>query len=289
MGVLTRLVELMADVAHPRVSRRREVSHASARSVLTTVLGEFVLPRETPVWTSTLVDVLRLFGIEEKSARQALSRTAAEGWLRSERVGRRVRWSLTASGRRLLTEGAHRIYEFGRVPSGWDGRWLMLFVSVPETKRDLRHRVRTRLAWAGFGSPQPGVWVSPNTSRQAEAATIIADLGVEAPVLSFVAEFGAIGEVGDLVTRAWDLSDLEERYEDFIDEFSGIRPVSGQNALHAQTLLVHEWRRFPFLDPGLPAALLPEDWSGAKAAELFHGKHEDWRAAAQGHWEQVMA
>lgn len=276
----------MSDAAHPSVSRRREVSHASARSVLMTLLGEYVLPHGAPVWTSTLVEVLGLFGIEEKSARQALSRVAAEGWLGSERVGRRVRWSLTAQGHRLLSEGAHRIYEFGREQDDWDGRWLMLFVSVPEAKRDLRNRVRTRLTWAGFGSPQPGVWVCPNTRRQAEAARIVGELGVESPSMSFVARFGAIGEVGDLVARAWDLSDLDVRYGDFIDEFSGVRPTTGQNALHAQTLLVHEWRRFPFLDPRLPAALLPENWSGAKAAELFHRKHEEWRAESQRHWVQ---
>ncbi|HEX6341019.1 PaaX family transcriptional regulator C-terminal domain-containing protein [Umezawaea sp.] len=279
----------MADGAHPRVSRRREVSHASARSVLMTVLGEYVLPRRAPVWTSTVVEVLALFGVEEKSARQALSRTAAEGWLRSERVGRRVRWCLTAPGHRLLAEGAHRVSEFGREQGDWDGRWLMLFVTVPEAKRDLRHRVRTRLTWSGFGSPQPGVWVSPDTRRQAEAARIIAELGVESPVMSFVAEFGSIGEVDDLVARAWDLSDLTLRYQDFIDEFSGVRPTTGQNALHAQTLLVHEWRRFPFLDPDLPSVLLPENWTGAKAAELFHSKHHEWRAASQRHWDDVLA
>jgi phenylacetic acid degradation operon negative regulatory protein len=279
----------MADVAHPSVSRRREVSHASARSVLMTLLGEYVLPREAPVWTSTLVDVLALFGIEEKSARQALSRTAAEGWLRSERVGRRVRWCLTSPGHRLLSEGAHRIYEFGRERGDWDGRWLMLLMSVPEAKRELRHRVRTRLTWVGFGSPQPGVWVSPDTRRQAEASKIIAELGVESPVLSFVAEFASIGEVDDLVARAWDLSDLDQRYEDFVDEFSAITPTTGQNALHAQTLLVHEWRRFPFLDPRLPAELLPPNWSGAKAVDLFHRKHDEWRAASQRRWEELTA
>ena len=87
-------------MAHPVVSRRREVGGGSARSLLMTVLGEFVLPMDGPVWTSALVDALGLFGVEVKSARQALARIGAEGWLESERVGRRVRWRLTkpASG-----------------------------------------------------------------------------------------------------------------------------------------------------------------------------------------------
>ena len=37
----------------------------------------------------------------------------------------------------------------------------------------------------------------------------------------------------------------------------------------ARFRLVHEWRKFLFADPGLPAELLPRDWPGAPAAELF--------------------
>src|SRR5436305_1846771 len=98
---------------HPALSRRRELGATSARSLLLTVLGEFVLPRGQPVWTQMLIDVLGQLDVEHKSARQALARTAAEGLLTSDRAGRRVRWSLSEAGRRLLSEGAERIYGFG--------------------------------------------------------------------------------------------------------------------------------------------------------------------------------
>ncbi|HXV93313.1 MAG TPA: PaaX family transcriptional regulator, partial [Pseudonocardia sp.] len=167
------------DPGHPALSRRRELGATSARSLLLTVLGEFVLPRQEAVWTQILIDVLGRLGVEQKSARQALARTAAEGLLVSDRAGRRVRWSLTASGRRLLTDGAARIYGFGAaVTRPWDGRWLVLLVSVPESRRQLRHRLRTRLAWAGLGSPSPGVWLSPDPGKQDEVAGVIADLGL---------------------------------------------------------------------------------------------------------------
>lgn len=252
-----------------------------------TLLGEYVLPRGTPVWTSALVDTLALFDVEERSARQALARTAAEGWLQAERVGRRVRWSLTPPGRKLLTEGAERIYEFGSAEPPWDGRWLVLLASVPESKRDLRHRLRTRLTWAGFGSPEAGVWISPDASRQDEARGILTELDLDRGAMSFVATYGDIGEIGGMVARAWDLSEVEARYAGFIAEFSGSHPTDGQEVLHAQTLLVHEWRRFPFLDPRLPSGLLPANWPGSRAAELFHRRHVEWRPAAQHHWDQL--
>jgi phenylacetic acid degradation operon negative regulatory protein len=280
----------MADgTSPPAVSRRREIGGASARSLLMTILGEFVLPRGDPVWTQTLVSTLALFGIEHKSARQALARTAAEGWLASERVSRQVRWSLTAPGQRLLSQGAQRIYSFGRDEVEWDGRWLMLLVSVPESQRDLRHRVRSQLNWAGFGSPAPGVWVSPHASQQAEAQRIVATAGVDGAAMSFVATYGQIGGQEELVARSWDLGALENRYEDFIEAFTGLDPATGEAALQAQIRLVHEWRRFPFLDPRLPPRLLPQNWSGAKAAGLFHTRHADWHPAAQRHWEHLTS
>lgn len=146
-------------------TRRHQAGGSSARALLMTVLGEFVLPGRIPVWTQTLVEVLGRLGVEEKSARQALARTAAEGWLVSDLDGRRVRWSLTEAGRALLTEGARRIYGFGAGRQPWDGRWLVLSVTVPESQRQLRHRLRTRLAWAGLGSPAPGLWVTPDAGK----------------------------------------------------------------------------------------------------------------------------
>lgn len=275
------------DPPRPAVSRRRELGDTSARSLLMTVLGEFVLPRDRPVWTSTLVDVLARFDVEEKSARQALARTAAEGWLQADRVGRRVRWALTAPGRRLLTEGAERIYSFGQQDRRWDHRWLVLIASVPEARRELRHRLRTRLSWAGFGSPSPGVWVSPDTSRQHEAQTILRELGLDAGAMSFAAHYGTIGRQESIVTQAWDLDRIAQRYGDFIDEFSGMRPAAGDATLVAQTRLVHEWRRFPFLDPQLPCELLPSRWSGTMAAQLFHRRHTEWRPEAQLRWSEL--
>ncbi|MEU6143896.1 PaaX family transcriptional regulator C-terminal domain-containing protein [Streptomyces sp. NPDC047081] len=281
----------MAKDASPRpvVSRRREVGDTSARSLLMTVLGEYVLPRGRPVWTSALVESLALFGVEEKSARQALARTAAEGWLASERVGRRVRWALTPPGRRLLTEGAQRIYDFGSGERTWDGTWLVVLVSVPETKRDLRHRVRTRLSWAGFGSPEPGVWITPHADRETEALAVLKELQLADGAMSFTANYGALGSEAAMVARAWDLSEVEARYEAFIDEFTGLHPADGDAALHALALLVHEWRRFPFLDPRLPPKLLPTGWSGAKATALFHGKHAEWSGPAERRWEELTA
>ncbi|GEL19471.1 PaaX family transcriptional regulator [Pseudonocardia asaccharolytica] len=273
---------------HPALSRRRELGATSARSLLLTVLGEFVLPRGEPVWTQVLLDVLGDLGVEPKSARQALARTAAEGLLVSGRAGRRVRWSLTEPGRRLLSDGAARIYGFGAAAPRWDERWLVLLVSVPESRRQLRHRLRTRLAWAGLGSPSPGVWLSPDPDKKDEVAEVIEDLGLAAVTSSFIGPFGPIGAQQEVVRQAWDLAEVEKAYEEFIATFGDADPTDPADVLAHQIHLVHAWRRFPFLDPKLPGELLPRGWAGARAAELFDTLHRRWDRLAQQHWQQLI-
>ncbi|RZT85202.1 PaaX family transcriptional regulator [Pseudonocardia sediminis] len=269
--------------------RRRELGQTSARSLLLTVLGEFVLPEREPVWTQVLLDVLGDLGVEPKSARQALARTAAEGLLDSDRSGRRVRWSLTARGRRLLSEGAARIYGFGTPAPEWDGRWLVLLASVPESRRQLRHRLRTRLAWAGLGSPAPGVWVSPDPAKETEVTRVLDDLDLGGVTSSFVGHFGAIGRPSDVVAQAWDLDRVEHAYEEFLAGFTPYADAPPPaDVLTRQVLLVHAWRRFPFLDPELPSALLPDHWAGTRAATLFAALHARWDEPARTCWHDLV-
>jgi len=157
-------------------------------------------------------------------------------------------------------------------------------VRVPEGRREHRHRVRTRLAWAGFGSLGQGVWITPHLEREREALEALRDLGpsASAQATSFVARHGSIGGEQELVVAAWGgLDRLDGHYRAFIDTFARLRPRQPEEVFVAQARLVHEWRRFPFLDPGLPEALLPPGWSGVEAREVFRCHHERWAAPAR--------
>jgi phenylacetic acid degradation operon negative regulatory protein len=269
----------------PQFRRRRELGAASARSLLLTVLGEFVLPGGEPVWTATFLRALGLLGVEEKAVRQALARSAAEGWLAGERRGRRTAWRLTPSGERLLTDGTERIYGFGGPVGEWDGRWLLVLATVPETSRRLRHLLRTRLAWSGLGNLSPGVWVSPHPEREPEVRDVLAEIGVADTSTLFVGRLCDLAEARRVARQAWDLDEIELSYEDFLDAVRALRPADDPGTFAAHTRLVQEWRRFPFLDPGLPAALLPDDWSGSQAFTLFHERHDTWRPVADRQWK----
>jgi phenylacetic acid degradation operon negative regulatory protein len=275
------------EVEGPVVTRRQELGAASARSLLLTVLGEFVLPDGRAVWTSTLIDLLGDLGVAEKAARQAIMRTADSGWIEASRVGRETRWNLTVAGTRLLREGTDRIYGFAADERPWDGRWLLMSIGVPENNRALRQRLRTRLGWTGLGSVNPTTWVTPRVDREPEACGVLADLGLKSGSWSFVATAGQLGDERTLARTAWDLDAIEARYEAFLDLVGRPRPRTDRQALVAQVRLVQEWRRFPLLDPALPRELLPPRWSGNRAAEVFRERHAAWAPRARAAWAEL--
>ena len=273
-----------ASAAAPTLSRRHAAGAPSARGLLFTLLGEFVLTTDGTAWTSAVLAAFARLGVEEKATRQALMRTAAAGWLEAEKLGRRTRWRLTGSARRLLTDGAERIYSFTGPAADWDGRWLLVYARVPESDRRARHVVRSRLSWAGFGSLGAGLWISPHPDREAEAVEVLRAAGVDGDAHVFVATRSGLGDERVMVAAAWDLAAVEEQYEQFIEEFRD--PAPG-DVLARQVELVHAWRRFPSVDPALPRELLPARWSGLEAAGLFADRHQRWSGDARLEWKRL--
>ena len=267
----------------PALSRRHAAGAPSARGLLLTLLGEFVLPGGGAAWTSAVITAFARLGIAEKATRQALMRTAVDGWLSAEKTGRLTQWHLTAAGRQLLTEGTERIYSFMYPAENWDRRWLLVAARIPDGDRSIRHTVRTRLGWAGLGWLGPGLWISAHPEREAEVARVLSQAGVTDAHL-FTATRSGLDGAADMVRAAWDLDAIERQYERFIAEFSGAEPG---DVLARQVELVHAWRRFPAIDPALPRELLPAGWRGLEAARLFGCLHERWSAAAQAEWKRL--
>jgi phenylacetic acid degradation operon negative regulatory protein len=267
----------------PTLSRVHAAGAPSARGLLFTLLGVFVLPGDDAAWTSAVISVFARLGVEEKATRQALMRTAAAGWLRAEKVGRRTRWHLTGAGRRLLTDGAERIYSFTGAAEDWDGRWLLVAARIPDSDRRVRHVVRSRLRWAGFGSLGSGLWISTHPEREAEVTRVLREAGIAGDAHLFVATRSGLAPVRAMVSAAWDLAAIEREYEQFIDEFSGDR----EDAQARLVELVHAWRRFPAIDPALPRELLPARWTGLRAASLFADRYERWAADARIQWKRL--
>jgi phenylacetic acid degradation operon negative regulatory protein len=255
---------------------------------LLTLLGELVLPRpDKGAWTQSLVAALGTTGIEEKNARQAIARLSDRELLQGERVGRRVRWRLTRRADELLSSGAARIYGFGSESDRWDGQWLVVLCPVPEELRAKRQQLRTRLAFAGFGFLPGGAAVCPHVDREAVAHDVLKDLGLVDLAVVVRGEPTELSPAVEVVQRAWDLDELASSYRRFIAGFDRRRPRARHAILGATIELVDAWRRFPFIDPELPDAVLPGHWPARRAKELFDARRSEWTPIARSYFGEL--
>ena len=78
-----------------------------------------------------------------------------------------------------------------------------------------------------------------------------------------------------LVRSAWNLDDIDARYEYFVTMFrpmiaalSRTASVSPRTAFVTRTLLIQEYRKVLLRDPQLPQELLPSNWHGKAAYQL---------------------
>jgi phenylacetic acid degradation operon negative regulatory protein len=273
-----------SDDTRPARRRPGPARGPSARAYLLILLGDYALDQGNAAWTHTVVAALGLVGFEEKAARQALTRTANAGLLIPRRVGRRTRWHLTPAGHDALTAAKNRLFATGP-EQDWNGDWLIVLATVPENHRNLRHRLRTSLSWAGFGSLGPGIWLSPHPSHAAEARQVLAALGEQVQATLLHARLDNPEERQRLANQAWDVVELDRQYRAFLDRFSGVRPGTPEQALVELAHLLYQWRRLLLADPGLPPNLLPPQWSGEQARRLLLDRHPRWRRMARTWWQ----
>jgi phenylacetic acid degradation operon negative regulatory protein len=241
------------------------------RSLLFTLYGDYVHPLgQVDVRVGALVRLASDLGVTDNALRTALSRMTREGWLAAARDGGPPRYRLSQRGRELIEEGIHRIY--GGHRAAWDGRWLLVSYSLPEPRRGQRDRLRQGLSFLGLGSLGNGLFVSPHDLR-AQVRDLIRRYGVEREVTMHHGTLEWPADPAQVVARAWDLGRLGARYADFLAridrDVEGGPPPDDREAFRRRFLLTHEFRRFPFSDPDLPDALLPDGWVGTAAREAF--------------------
>ena len=235
-----------------------------ARSALFDVYGDHLRSRGSQAPVAGLVALLEPVGIQAPAVRTAISRMVAQGWLESVQLPAGRGYRATGRAIRWLDDAGARIYR--RVDQEWDGRWRLALVDAP-LQRAARTRLGADLAFIGYAELAPQVWVSPYS--RVELDEVLQRAGT-------AARLACAERIDPSPVDAWDLEALESAYRSFISETDALlRRTSGEHddpdqaAFAARFHLVHEWRKFLFADPGLPAELLPDDWPGHEAARAF--------------------
>jgi phenylacetic acid degradation operon negative regulatory protein len=257
------------------------------RSLIVTIFGAY--GRETGGWLSvaSLVRLMSAVGVEEPAVRSSVSRLKRRGVLVAERRDGAAGYGLSPTFHTELEEGDRRI--FSKPATRLEDGWVLAAFSVPESERRQRHRLRSRLTWLGFGTVAPGVRIAPAHLAD-ETATVLTRVGLSAYVDLFRADYLDFANLGEEVQRWWDLDELAVRYGAYLHTWQPVltawrrrRSVDPREAFADYVATLDAWRRLPFLDPGLPAELLPRGWQGTRAADVFFGLRERLAGPAHAH------
>ncbi|MGW0665244.1 PaaX family transcriptional regulator [Streptodolium elevatio] len=247
-------------------------------SLINTIYGAFI--RRLGGWVS-IADLIRLMAeldVDAPAVRSAISRLKKRGTLVQERQTG-IGYRLSPPMGSIFDEGDRRI--FGHLePAALDDGWVVAVFSVPESERAHRHQLRARLTWLGFGNVSPGVWIAPGRLLD-DARTTLARVGLSGYVHLFSADYEAYSDLGRAVSHWWDFAAIEKQYAAFtathepaLRRLRRGSDLAPDDAFRTYVPMLTEWRRLPYLDPGLPSELLPDDWNAVEARRVFLDLHD---------------
>jgi phenylacetic acid degradation operon negative regulatory protein len=281
---------------------------AQPRALIVTVYGLYAREAGGWLSVAALIRLMAGLGVDEPAVRSAISRLKQRGLLEPRREGGSAGYGLSGHGRAVLAEGDRRIFDRPRASAGegwllavfsvpenersrrhtlrarlaWlgfgtvsAGVWIAPGQLAAETRDTLdsyglsAYVTLFRADYLAFGDvrDQVGRWWDLTRLEQLYQAFIDtagpALARWERPRSSAMSAQRDPGPEGAPAVR----SGSEDSGDPSAPGVSGAE--SDEAAFADYVRVLTDWRRLPFLDPGLPAELLPGDWHGSRAADLF--------------------
>ena len=257
----------------------RQSHKVSPKSLVSSIFGDLIVPNGGRAWVKTLSSLLEPLGINNRLVRTTLFRLAEEGWLDGTREGRRSFYELTEKAASQTKVAEKLIYYADQ--KDWDGEWTLVFIVMKPIEMEARRQLEQELTWIGFGAITKHILAHPTVTPEL-VADRVCSLGLQSSVVCMRARNLSGSNIGlkvrdqDMAIQCFPLKDLENQYQDFIDTFSHVdsklianEPSYSMELLALRLLLVDQYRRIVLHDPHLPSKLLPNDWIGEKAYEVF--------------------
>lgn len=261
-----------------------------SKSLVMTIFGDAIVPRGGSIWLGSLIELLAPFGVNDRLLRTSVFRLAQEGWLSSQRDGRRSAYAIRPEALARFERAYRRIY--APLVKHWDGSWTLVIGAAGNINASERSALRKELLWAGYGLVAPGIFGHPASNGDAlEDILVRNEVQGKLYVCHSTELPGVSGRpLREMVAECWDLSEVMAGYEKFIASFQPLlallqeQPaIAPEQAFVIRSLLTHAYRRVQLHDPQLPVELLPEPWPGTQAYALARALYRRTYAAAEQH------
>ncbi|MDV7498643.1 phenylacetic acid degradation operon negative regulatory protein PaaX [Acinetobacter baumannii] len=248
----------------------------SGTSLISTIFGDSVLHRGGNISLASLIQLLELFGFNDRAVRTSVFRLVKNDWLCSDKIGRTSFYRITDSSRSTYLQAEQRIYNDQM--KEWDHYWDLILMSSLDTEN--KALLKKELEWLGFANISTNLMAYPGCNR-IELQRLLIDLNMSEQVVVFKAETlqlfnNSVDTIGRMLRTNWPIDELRQRYLQFLDIFREIGVLLMQEneqlepvqAFQIRTLLIHYYRRILLKDPALPLELLPTDWPAISARTL---------------------
>lgn len=248
----------------------------SGTSLISTIFGDSVLHRGGNISLASLIQLLELFGFNDRAVRTSVFRLVKNDWLCSDKIGRTSFYRITDSSRSTYLQAEQRIYNDQM--KEWDHYWDLILMSSLDTEN--KALLKKELEWLGFANISTNLMAYPGCNR-IELQRLLVDLNMSEQVVVFKAETlqlfnNSVDTIGRMLRTNWPIDELRQRYLQFLDIFRDIGVLLMQEneqlepvqAFQIRTLLIHYYRRILLKDPALPLELLPTDWPAISARTL---------------------
>ncbi|MCJ9368631.1 PaaX family transcriptional regulator [Acinetobacter baumannii] len=245
----------------------------SGTSLISTIFGDSVLHRGGNISLASLIQLLELFGFNDRAVRTSVFRLVKNDWLCSDKIGRTSFYRITDSSRSTYLQAEQRIYNDQM--KEWDHYWDLILMSSLDTEN--KALLKKELEWLGFANISTNLMAYPGCNR-IELQRLLVDLNMSEQVVVFKAETlqlfnNSVDTIGRMLRTNWPIDELRQRYLQFLDIFREIGVLLMQEneqlepvqAFQIRTLLIHYYRRILLKDPALPLELLPTDWPAISA------------------------
>lgn len=259
-----------------------ETSSMQPKDRILDVYGSFAQERGGWLAIGDLIQLVAVLDVDAQSVRSAASRMKRSGLLVADKRDGVAGYALSSGADEILADGRTRIFGLGgpaagqqeEDQSGAESGWIVVLFSVPETERQKRYLIRSRLERLGFGQGPASSWLAP-AGILAETERMLVREGLADYVTTWRGELMGFASIGDLAASSWDLEKIQSRYDDYLCSYGPLErqwlETPGQDSEAFGTYIQQNavWRELSYLDPGLPASVTPADWPGSEARALF--------------------
>ncbi|OGK17635.1 hypothetical protein A3D80_02845 [Candidatus Roizmanbacteria bacterium RIFCSPHIGHO2_02_FULL_40_13b] len=148
----------------------------------------------------------------------------------------------------------------------WDGLWRIISYEIPESKREIRDRLRREMRGWGLGPWHRSFWITPHP-----ISSSLKDLVYGKEEEKYIQSFEATHMFGDmdiLVEKVWEKSQLEKEYRAMFKTWHETlsTDVSKEDKMKQILYIYIATLR---MDPGLPKSLVGRNFIGFEAFDIF--------------------